>query len=184
MSASTQDPLAAAAADSRAQRLIETLGDWLCAPAELCVLLMLIHMLLDIGARLVLGSGLEGMVESVTHLYMVGVAFLPVAALEARSQHLRVEALAERLPARGSHALALLAKAVTVVVGAVMCWLTAEQALDATMMSEHVELTRWSLPIWPARWVFPLAFGLMAIAALLHVVQLLRHPLTTRSDLS
>ncbi len=161
-------------APSLASRWTERVGDWLAAPAELCVLLMMLHMLADITARAVLGAGLEGTVESVTHLYMVGAAILPFAALEARSQHLHVEALIERVRPRTAKILMCFARLLTAFVCTAMAWLTLEQALGATAIREHVELTRWSLPTWPARWVFPLAFGTMAIAALVNLLALPR----------
>lgn len=160
--------------DSTLRRWSERVGDWLVAPAELCVLLMMLHMLADITARVVLGAGLEGTVESVTHLYMVGAAILPLAALEARSQHLHVEAVVERVGPSLAKALTCFAKLLTAFVCAAMAWLTLEQALGATAIREHVELTRWSLPTWPARWVFPVAFGAMAIAALVNFLAVLR----------
>ncbi len=161
-------------ASQPAPRMIERMGDWLAAPAELCVLLMMLHMLVDIGARAVLGAGLEGTVESVTHIYMIGAAILPFAALEARSQHLHVEALVERVGPRTAMALTGFARLLTVAVCGAMAWLTFEQALHALSIREHVELTRWSLPTWPIRWVFPLAFGAMAVAAAANLVAGLR----------
>jgi TRAP-type C4-dicarboxylate transport system permease small subunit len=158
----------------RARRWTERVSDWISAPAELCVLLMMVHMLADIASRAVLGAGLEGTVEAVTHLYMVGAAILPLAALEARSQHLHVEALVERVGPTTAKGLASFAKLITALVCAAMAWLTLEQALEATAIREHVELTRWSLPTWPARWVFPLAFGMMCIAALVNLVAAMR----------
>lgn len=161
-------------APSLARSWTERVGDWLAAPAELCVLLMMVHMLADIAARAAFGAGLEGTVESVTHLYMVGAAILPLAALEARSQHLHVEALIERVGPRTAKILMSFARLLTAFVCAVMAWLTLEQALGATGIREHVELTRWSLPTWPVRWVFPLAFGAMAIAASVNFLAVLR----------
>ncbi len=153
---------------SRLQQSVAKLCAWLNAPAELCVLLMMLHMLADAAVRVVFGSGLEGMVESVTYIYMVGLAFLPVAMLESRSAHLRVEILADRLSLAKSRILRFLAQLVTAAVAGLMAWLTFDKAWAAWIIRDHVELTRWSLPTWPVQWVFPLGFGLMALAALVN----------------
>lgn len=146
--------------------VIARLCDWLNAPAELCVLLMMLHMLADVLVRVLFGAGLEGMVESVTYLYMVGIAFLPVASLEAHAAHLRVEMLAERASPRVAFVLHVLAKLATALVAGIMAWLTFEKAWGAWLIRDHVELTYWSLPTWPAQWVFPIGFAAMALAAL------------------
>src|SRR5699024_9936340 len=88
--------------------------DLLAAPAELCVLLMMLHIMADIGFRAIADVGLEGTVETVTYWYMVALAFLPVASLEARQQHLRVTLLADRLSGRAKKRLNVFSDIVTI----------------------------------------------------------------------
>lgn len=166
------NPLTADAAAVPAR--LAWLADWLTAPAELCVLLMMLHIMADIVVRALFNISPEGTVESVTHWYMAIVAFLPVAALEARSGHLRVNILTERVSSTVARLLFIFARLATVAVCGFMAWLTAQQAAQATSLREYVELTHWSLPVWPVRWVFPLGFAAMALVALLALPALLR----------
>lgn len=139
--------------------------DLLVVPAELCVLLMMLHIMTDILFRAVANVGLEGTVESVTHWYMVALAFLPVASLEAREQHLRVTLLADRLSGVPKRYLLFFSDAVTAICCAALAWLTLGQAQQATQLGEYIELTYWALPIWPVRWLFPAGFAAMAFTA-------------------
>jgi len=138
-----------------------------------CVLvgLMALHVVLDITGRYVFNAPLPGTVEFVSHYYMVGVIFWPLAYVQSRRGHFVAEVFTERMPplvVRGIDAVCTL---VTALLLAFLTWRTAAYALEFTQARESVQTAYFTIATWPSRWFVPLGLGLMALHALAQALQ-------------
>lgn len=59
-----------------------------------------------------------------------------------------------------------------------LTWLVFNEAMAATARNEIQDITYLDMPVWPARWILPIAFGLMAIVMLLQAIDDLRFAIT------
>ena len=140
-----------------------------------CVLvgLMALHVVLDVTGRYVFNAPLPGTVEFVSHYYMVGVIFWPLAYVQSRRGHFAAEIFTQRLPRPMIALLDAIVMLVTAVLLAFLTWRTAAYALEFTQARESVQTAYFTIPTWPSRWFVPLGLGLMALYALVQVLQTL-----------
>ena len=150
----------------KAARLLVRLG---------CVLvgLMALHVVLDVGGRYIFNAPLPGTVEMVSHYYMVGVIFLPLAYVQSRRGHFVAEIFTQRMPPLVIALLEAIVTLVTALLLAFLAWRTAAYALEFTQARESVQTAYFTIPTWPSRWLVPLGLGLMALYALVQVLQAL-----------
>lgn len=153
--------------ENLAKRLVGRFAYFLSGIAELAVALMMLHIVANILLFAFFRTEIEGTIDTVANVYMVAIAFLPLALVEASDGQLRVDVLADRFGERGQAALRFSARFLTMIVGFVLAYYTGKLALDATRIRESLELTSWLLPVWPVRWVFPIGFASMALIAML-----------------
>lgn len=156
---------------------METLWDLLEKAARLlvrlgCVLvgLMALHVVLDVGGRYIFNAPLPGTVEMVSHYYMVGVIFLPLAYVQSHRGHFVAEIFTQRLPPLVIALLEAIVTLVTALLLAFLAWRTAAYALEFTQARESVQTAYFTIPTWPSRWLVPLGLGLMALFALVQAL--------------
>ena len=156
---------------------MERLLHWLKWPIEalfwlglLAGFLMMLHVTADVTGRTLFNRPLEGTTEIVAVYYMVMVAYLPWAWISARDNHI-VAGLFQNF---GTPAfdfwIEILVKIVTAICIAVFTYQTFLAALRQTRAGEVWLAGTMYLPAWPARWVLPLAGGLMALYLVLRVI--------------
>ena len=138
-----------------------------------CVLvgLMALHVMLDVTGRYVFNSPLPGTVEFVSHYYMVGVIFWPLAYVQSRRGHFFAEVFTQRLPPLVVRIIDAICTLVTALLLAFLTWRTAAYALEFTQARESVQTAYFTISTWPSRWFVPLGLGLMALYALVQVLQ-------------
>ena len=150
---------------------------WLEKPISLLLwaslaagVLMMLHVTVDVTGRYVFNRPLEGTTEIVAVYYMVMVAYLPWAWVSACDNHI-VAGLFQNF---GTPAfdfwIEILVKIVTAICIAVFTYQTFLAALRQTRAGEVWLAGTMYLPAWPARWVLPLAGGLMALYLVLRVI--------------
>lgn len=129
----------------------------------LATLLMMLHVSADIAARQLTSWRVPATLETVTYVYMVLIAFLPLAMVQAKRQQIVVELFTELLPPR---VLALL-DGVVGVVGCVfiagVTWFSAKLAWNQTLIWEAAPSMTAPVPIWPVRWMLVLGWALLAL---------------------
>lgn len=138
-----------------------------------CVLvgLMALHVVLDVSGRYIFNAPLPGTVEMVSHYYMVGVIFLPLAYVQSRRGHFAAEIFTQRLPPLVIALLEAIVTLVTALLLAFLAWRTAAYAIEFTQVRESVQTAYFTIPTWPSRWFVPLGLGLMALYALVQALQ-------------
>ena len=137
-----------------------------------CVLvgLMALHVVLDVGGRYIFNAPLPGTVEMVSHYYMVGVIFLPLAYVQSRRGHFVAEIFTQRMPPLVVAVLEAIVTLVTALLLAFLAWRTAAYALEFTQARESVQTAYFTIPTWPSRWLVPLGLGLMDLYALVQAL--------------
>jgi TRAP-type C4-dicarboxylate transport system permease small subunit len=128
------------------------------------------HVTVDVIGRFVFSRPLEGTTEIVAAYYMVAVAYLPWAWIARNDQHIVAGMFTRIGPPRFEFWLGVAVKVVTIVYMAVFAYRTALTALDRTRTGEVWLAGTMYLPVWPCRWMLPIAGGLMGLYLVLRVV--------------
>ncbi len=161
---------------------MERLLRWLELPMNLVLWIalaagaaMMVHVTADVTGRYFFGNPIEGTSEIVTYYYMVILSYLPWMWLARTDGHIKVDLFVRMLPEAAAFWLDVVVKAALVAYLALFAWQTWLQALRQTARGEVQQAGTLYLPVWPTRWLLPLAAGLMALWVVLHALdQILR----------
>lgn len=132
--------------------------------------LMMLHVTADVVARTVVGSPIAGTLEVASAYYMVAVAFLPWAWVAWREGHIRVEVFTRGLSPRKTAWLDAVVTLLTAAYVSLFTWQTFSRALQATRFGESWEAPTGLMPVWPSRWVLPVAGAVMVAYLLLQTI--------------
>lgn len=159
------------AADATASWLSRLLGTL----TGVTMLVMLVVILADVVGRR-LGSPVAGSYE-VAESLMALVAFLPLAYVQRRAEHVAVTVATRKLPSRARAALDALGCLVGLAVVVLLFRWSLVQALEATAIGEHrIGLVR--TPVWPFKWALPIGLGLFGVELVLSAVKHLAHAIS------
>lgn len=139
---------------------------------ELSALMMVFHIVLDVFLRSAFSAPLEGTIETVAEWYMVALIFMPLANVQLRGGHIRAEVFNKLLSAKMAVVLELFALLLICAVGLLLGYFAVQEALHAFSIGSRVELTHYTLPIWPAYWFVPIGFFAMVFVAALQFLSL------------
>lgn len=131
--------------------------------------LMMCHVTVDVIARTVFNRPLPGTTEIVAAYYMVAVAYLPWAWLALNNQHLAAEFFTRKVSPRASFWLQIAAKTLMALFVTAFTWQTLLRAIRMSRAKESWESAMGYLPIWPSRWLLPVAGLLMAAYLVLRI---------------
>jgi TRAP-type C4-dicarboxylate transport system permease small subunit len=151
-----------------AEKWIDRLAQALSWAGAICLTVMMLATILDVGLRAVFGTPVFGTFEMV-ELMLVGVVFLALPEVFLKDQHVTVDVVDQVVPARVSRLLKSAAALLTLGFVAVLGWNMTGPALDAARFGETT--LDLKLPIW-IFWA-PMLLGLAA-SLLAALVSLLR----------
>lgn len=154
-----------------AHKALDAAASFLVVCGAVAVALMALHVILDVSSRYVLNFPLPGTVETVSHYYMVGVIFAPLAYAQSRRAHFFAEIFTARLPQPFVTFLDAVCALATAALLALLAWQTAEYAWSHTLNREHVQTAYFTIATWPSRWIVPIGLALMGLHALLQAVR-------------
>lgn len=143
--------------------------------------LMMAHVTADVTGRTVFNRPFEGTTEIVSGIYMVTMAYLPWAWIARNNGHIKVDLFASFAPPRVVEWLEILVKIVTLVYVALFAWRSGVRAVQQTALGEVWLAGTGYLPVWPSRWVLPVAGFMMALYLFVRVAADLA-ALTRRSE--
>lgn len=149
------------------ERFFAVLDNLLVAVACAFMVLMTVHVVADIGSRLVFRQSLEATTEVVSYYYMVGIAFLPLLHLRRSRSMIQVEFFSALFSARVSRVLDVSSDLLLAAWFLLCTWYTAKLAVHKTGLGEFVDTTVDILRIWPTRWILPAAMGIAGTYCLL-----------------
>lgn len=150
---------------------------WLDIPIRLCLwaaiaagMLMMLHVTADVAMRTLFNSPIEGTTEVVAAYYMVMVAYLPWAYVAANDNHIVAGIFKQIGTPAFDYWVEIGVKLLTITYVAVFTYQTWQAALQRTAAGEVWLAGTKYLPVWPTRWLLPLAGGLMIAHLLLRVI--------------
>ncbi len=138
--------------------------------ALLAGVLMMTHVTIDVASRYLFNRPLEGTTEIVAAYYMVVVAYLPWAWIARHDRHI-VAGVFQRIGTpRFDFWLEIAVKVFTIVYVSVFTYQTLLAAVQRTRAGEVWLAGTMYLPVWPSRWMLPIAGALMVIYLVLRVL--------------
>jgi TRAP-type C4-dicarboxylate transport system permease small subunit len=170
-------------------KAVERLLKWMEIPIHVLLwggliagFLMMIHVSIDVTARTVFNNPFAGTTEIVSGWYMVAVAYLPWAWITQTNNHI-VAGVFERIGSeRFGYWVEIAVKMFMLFYVSVFTWQTWLRAVQQTQAGEVWEAAGGFIPIWPSRWMLPIAAGLMAIYLVLRIVSDIGRGLTTHGE--
>jgi TRAP-type C4-dicarboxylate transport system permease small subunit len=139
--------------------------------ACLFTVLMMAHITVDVTLRVLFNAPLTGTFEVVANYYMVAVMYLPLAYVSRHEGQIIVELFTRNMGERRLLRWDVVANAITALYVAVFAVYTGIKAVEQTELREVKETGDTFMEIWPARWLLPIAFGLMAIYLVVRIRQ-------------
>jgi TRAP-type C4-dicarboxylate transport system permease small subunit len=133
--------------------------------------LMMFHISVDVTGRTVFNHPLAGTTEIVSAYYMVAAAYLPWAYLARNNGHIHVELFTRLMPRAVRAVLDPLVDLLTIAYVSVFVWQTYLRAVQQSQFGEVVQAGSDFLPIWPSRWVLPIAGGMMVLYMVVKLVR-------------
>lgn len=157
---------------------MERLLRWLEIPIQLFLwialiagFLMMIHVTVDVSGRAFLGGPLDGTTEIVSAYYMIIVAYLPWAFLARNDSHIAADIFTRSFSPRFAFWLEIAVKILTLAYVSIFVHQTASQAVGQTNIREVWQAGSIFIPVWPSRWVPPVAGFLMVLYLILRVAR-------------
>lgn len=141
---------------------------WLSIAAGIA---MMLHVVADFTGRSVFNRPLAGTTEIVGGWYMVAIAFLPWAHIAKNDQHIVAGMFQSLGSKRVEHILEIICKIVTAAFIALFVWQTTKEALSQTRAGEVLQAAGMYVPVWPSRWLLPIAGAFMVAYLALRVIR-------------
>jgi len=150
---------------------------WLQKPIDLMLwlallagFLMMTHVTVDVACRYLFNRPLEGTTEIVAGYYMVVAAYLPWAWLASRDRHIIAGVFQRIGTPRFDFWLEIAVKLFTAAYVSVFTYQTFLAAMQRTRAGEVWLAGTMYLPVWPSRWMLPIAGAFMVIYLVLRVL--------------
>lgn len=156
------------------RKAIDLLSEVLLAIAGFALVMMLLHVGADVAGKYLFNRPVPGTIHVVAWYYMVAVAFLPIAYVQIRREHLMVELFTMNLSATARAWIDLFVASCGALYSGLLAYLVLLDAMKATARREYLDVSLFDLVVWPARWILPVSFALTALVFLLQVVSDLR----------
>lgn len=145
---------------------------WLTRLAIVVAALNLATMVLitfaDVTLRYFFSRPIVGSAE-LTQYLMIGTGFLGLGICALEKQHIKVELLVEHFPRRGQRVIDIINYIVVIGLSVILGWQSYAQSLVAKMLNLSGQMTH--IPQYPFYWIVTFGYLLLAVAALLLLVQ-------------
>ncbi|MCC5979261.1 MAG: TRAP transporter small permease [Salinarimonas sp.] len=158
---------------ARIERSMDILAKALLVIGCIALALMMFHVTADVTMRYVFNRPIIGTPETVAYYYMVFAVFLPLAFVERRGEHIRVDLFTQMMPQRVQLLLYLLACTLGLIFFGMLGYQSYLDALRATTRGETI-MSNFLFYIWPARWALPIGFGGIVLALIVNMIRALR----------
>lgn len=144
-------------------RITTVIERTLLVVACLFLVAMMAHITFDVTVRYFFNASIIGTLETVSYYYMVFAVLLPLAFVESRGEHIRVDLIAQSLPNRLQLVLYVMACLIGLAFFGALAYQGFLDALRATQRLETI-MSNYLFYIWPSRWALPLGFGALWLA--------------------
>lgn len=158
-------------------RIVNWIANALFAVSMVAGVLMMAHVTIDVASRTLFNRPLPGTGEITATWYMIAVAFLPLAWVTLRDEHVTADIFVSALPRPMRAVIAVLVDVLIILYVSAFVWQTWLSALSRTQRGEVWEILGGFLPVWPTRWILPVAGAAMVLAMIFRLLAKL-----TRTD--
>ena len=124
---------------------------------------MCLHIVLDVMCRFVFNTPVIGTLELVSNYYMIGAVFLPLAYVQHKHGHIMVTLFTYKLGPRTLVTIDAVIFLLWALAMLIFSWQTIEYAVEKTAVNESLSLAFYDLPLWPARWIPPVATSVLTL---------------------
>jgi TRAP-type C4-dicarboxylate transport system permease small subunit len=152
-------------------RLTGSVAGFLTMIGAVAIVLLMLHVVIDVTGRYLFNHPFPGTIEAVSYYYMVILTALPFAYVTRSQGQISVEMFTSGLPKRWVCLFEAIAGVLTLIYVCVMAWKIGQEADTMTAIGEVHDAGTMQFVTWPSRWVPPIAFGVMACAVVLRLVE-------------
>lgn len=138
--------------------------------AGVVCLIMAVHIVAEFSMRYIFNWPLPGTVAIVSNYYMIFVTFLPLAAVERAGGHVSVELVTALFNANVQRFLMTVVWIMAMVVSTLLTVATWGEAELKRGASIYIMESGHKLLLWPAYYLLPIGFGLLALAYGIRIV--------------
>lgn len=138
--------------------------------AAVVVVMLVLHVTADVTMRYVFNAPLNGTILYVATYYMVAIAFLPLAAVQARDAHISVELVTSLLPTWLERTLMALGLLLTLLVMAALTMRGWEVAMGRHAVGSFAMESRVRISTWQSYFLLPVGFGLMFLVTVYKLI--------------
>jgi TRAP-type C4-dicarboxylate transport system permease small subunit len=157
--------------ESRLNRIIDAGAAWLERILALALIAAVVFNFVNVIGRYVFGRTFIA-ADEVQIYIMVYIAFLGAAVATWRRMHLRMDVLVKMLPAGGRNPLAAIELALVLGLAAFVTYVA--YGYVAQMARLDARSQNAGIPMWMPHSAIALGFGLIALLAIVQIVQLIR----------
>ena len=149
--------------------LMTSLARGLAVLAGVATFLVMLMIFADVVLRF-FGSGVPGTLDIVTYYLMLIVAFVALAQVERDDGMVSVDALYEGMPIGAKRWIMVIACLTTAAVLRGIAYASWFEAVRQFSKGAYVMTLTYALPIWPAYFIVPVAFGLATAMSLVRAI--------------
>ncbi|MGE0225419.1 MAG: TRAP transporter small permease [Acetobacteraceae bacterium] len=151
--------------------ILERSADLLAWVAGVILIVMMLHIVLDVGGRYLFASPLHNTVEIVSTYYIVAIVFLPLALVERLNAHIVVELLSQHLSLRAQEVLIGFVCLLSSAYFGAFTWRTWQDAVQKYLVGE-VTLGTTAITVWPTRFYLPVGCALITLLLIYKAIRL------------
>lgn len=144
----------------------------LAALGSASVAAMLLHTVVEVVSRTAFNAPLSGTLEIVTFWYMPLIAFIGMWLGYTQNEHISVDLLTSRLKPGAQWVLHIFVSLLMFVFLTIVIWYSTHGAITAANRGEYMGIDR--VPIWPVKFIVPIALLAFAIALVVQTVRIIR----------
>lgn len=151
----------------RSWKLIDALSTALGWLALAAIMLMVAHVSIDVVAKYFFGSPIPATLTVVANYYMPMIVFMPLAFLERKNGHIRVEFVTDMFSKSAQRHAAGWTLLLSAAICALLAYATWIEALSKYRISAFQIEHGIRLATWPLRFAAPIGYGLMCVVLIL-----------------
>ena len=156
--------------------ILERLERWCLYLAALAGAAMMLHVVADVFSRTILRNPIYGTNTVAARYYMVALAFLPLAFVTRGMGQMSVDVFTSNMRGWLRRLVELFSTSLMLAYVGMLTWMAYESAQRRTASGEFVDLQIMIIPVWPGRWIVPLACGLLFLHVLTRLYRILTTP--------
>tara|TARA_R110002094_G_scaffold27435_1_gene40482 strand:- start:410 stop:943 length:534 start_codon:yes stop_codon:yes gene_type:complete len=131
----------------------------------LALIFMLLQISVDVFCKYVFNTPLLWTMDVVASYMMVAIVFLPLAEVERKNSHIRVELLIQGMSYPVRRVMVAFSTIVSIVYFAALTWRTWGDAVDKFHIGEYV-MGEAQVTVWPSRFFLPIGCAVLVLLLL------------------